>query len=469
MSAHIVPWVNFEEFETVYNYLFADRKTDKETVQKGIDRVQAWISRSGVPFSVEITSTLIQVVINDDRHDCNLTHKELRLMYAMALTRFVNGLVDAAQTGKFAKSIHHLARDINLPAFFVDLRHASTHDNLPNLTLLREGALQAIDWLHERYWLLNLKQNDTSKPISTINTVKSKLNEYKEHRLEYLNSDENNNKAYGGYMDAIEHIIKISNHAVVREEIIPMLLSGLLPVSKKRQTVSDNLRMAGDLTALWSPLLQGLDIGFPDFGKELIIQLLDKLTSASEPQNKDLPEVSPGYTQTMEDATNNTDYLWIITYWLKHLIHQSYDRGQKRTCMRIDINDILDPCLRNFNVYTYYILQTLKDVDPDIKEIVDHLDSYIFYSFSPTSDTPKENVNPKSEAECANEITTLNERLYETKAIVDPKVTMTAAAEEGDHVWTLSCDWNPCPIGTLPGGVIPCLDISALQSTVEYQ
>lgn len=39
LQTRIVPWINYEEFETVYKWLFADRKTQLDLVKLGIDRV----------------------------------------------------------------------------------------------------------------------------------------------------------------------------------------------------------------------------------------------------------------------------------------------------------------------------------------------------------------------------------------------------------------------------------------------
>lgn len=33
---------------------------------------------------------------------------------------------------------------------------------------------------------------------------------------------------------------------------------------------------------------------------------------------------------------------------------------------------------------------------------------------------------------------------------------------EFDFAWKLYDDWKPCPIGTLPNGKVPCLDINML-------
>lgn len=39
IQTRIVPWADYQEFETVYQWLFSDRKIQLETTRKGIDRV----------------------------------------------------------------------------------------------------------------------------------------------------------------------------------------------------------------------------------------------------------------------------------------------------------------------------------------------------------------------------------------------------------------------------------------------
>jgi len=64
------------------------------------------------------------------------------MLYSMAIVRFVNGLVDSKQMGAYAQSIRKLAYAIDLPAFFVDLRHEATHSMLPSISYLRTSAIQ---------------------------------------------------------------------------------------------------------------------------------------------------------------------------------------------------------------------------------------------------------------------------------------------------------------------------------------
>jgi hypothetical protein len=66
--------------------------------------------------------------------------------------RFVTGLLDSHQTAKRKISMYALARTLDLPATFVELRHQATHEELPSLQRLRSAARKALAWIWERYW-----------------------------------------------------------------------------------------------------------------------------------------------------------------------------------------------------------------------------------------------------------------------------------------------------------------------------
>jgi hypothetical protein len=70
----------------------------------------------------------------------------------MIMVRFVNGLIDPAQTKVHAMSVNALARRMQLPRIFVDLRHAATHSALPSLPMLEIAAKHALAWLQQHYW-----------------------------------------------------------------------------------------------------------------------------------------------------------------------------------------------------------------------------------------------------------------------------------------------------------------------------
>ncbi|OBZ86495.1 Protein LAS1, partial [Choanephora cucurbitarum] len=281
-QTRIVPWVNYQEFETVYQWLFADRKTQVDQVRRGIDRVQTWTNRGEIPSSVETTAALIEIIIHDEQSS-HLSHKELRLTYAMALVRFVNGLVDREQKGKFAKSIQVLARSIGLPSWFVDLRHASTHEHLPSLMVLRDGAMQAVAWLHDHYWVRNLKKADQQNH----DEIKSKLNQYKECRKSFMKEKYSAKSSDpDAYVACIQQLIEMIGYQEeqLQQDVIPLLLNvgGLVPTGKKKRASAEEMQISKGLIELWTPLIQGLDVGFPDFGRQLVKAMIKRLNINEE-------------------------------------------------------------------------------------------------------------------------------------------------------------------------------------------
>ena len=66
--------------------------------------------------------------------------------------RFVTGLLDSHQTSKRKISMYALAKTLELPATYVELRHQATHEELPSLQKLRGAARKALEWIWERYW-----------------------------------------------------------------------------------------------------------------------------------------------------------------------------------------------------------------------------------------------------------------------------------------------------------------------------
>ena len=48
--------------------------------------------------------------------------------------------------------MYSVAKTIGLPATFVELRHQSTHEQLPSLAKLRSAARKALSWIWGYYW-----------------------------------------------------------------------------------------------------------------------------------------------------------------------------------------------------------------------------------------------------------------------------------------------------------------------------
>ena len=134
----VLPWLDWDAWLAVKHGLFS---SDPPSQVAALEAVALWRLRGKVPHSVESTAQLVQIAFVDvtpaprGGGGTGRSESELRLQYALAVVRAVNGLVDSSQQGYFAESIHGLAAAIGLPAWFVELRHDATHNQLPSLSV----------------------------------------------------------------------------------------------------------------------------------------------------------------------------------------------------------------------------------------------------------------------------------------------------------------------------------------------
>lgn len=152
-----VPWANWSEWRYVRSLLYSD---DVSLQWEGIQIVKSWKGRaSNVPVAVESTATFTEFQIKMNEA-CSMPPNsgmesrisELHFASALAIIRMVNGMIDVEQKGLYSRSVNMVAEDINLPRYFVDLRHRCTHSELPSFERIREAVSNARLWLLEAYW-----------------------------------------------------------------------------------------------------------------------------------------------------------------------------------------------------------------------------------------------------------------------------------------------------------------------------
>lgn len=151
--SRITAWSTWTEWQEVYKQLASP---DPAARLRGVSRVQTWRTRAKLPVAVDITASFVEVMLNDPEMTPSTqaprSEHELQLLYAMCVVRLVNGIVDTAQRGASAGSIHQLSQELDWPTWFVQLRHDATHKYLPSLPLLRLAAKEAAWLLFERFW-----------------------------------------------------------------------------------------------------------------------------------------------------------------------------------------------------------------------------------------------------------------------------------------------------------------------------
>ncbi|KAI8886640.1 Las1-domain-containing protein [Backusella circina FSU 941] len=474
LQPRIVPWINYVEYEQVYQLLFSDRKAFPEKVHLALDRIQAWINRGGVPSSVELTSVLIQIILRDEQGP-SLTQKELRLMYSAAMIRLVNGLVDPVQGGKFVKSVHVIARNLGLPPWFVDIRHSATHLKLPSLTALRSAAKQAVGWLHDHYWILNLKGPQPERGVDNNNesvnsmddglNVNGRLNVYKEARKTFIKS--NMSTSQKPYVNAIASLVKVMSEEHVSQVVAALLgIGGLVPAGKKKRASAENMRISDDLIQLWTPLIQGLSVGFPRFGIELITGILDKLTIYNDFKldQRLINPYSIFENQSPEDdATKAPSYLLTLACWLKYFVQEA----DNQILENVTLDDILEGCLRRPNYYTRIVLHSISNTDEELatslKPFIRYIDQMLMKSLNEKRDTQP--LSKLDEDILEKELNDLKDQFVNIKSEYfgqQQEQQEDAMDVDSSDTWKLYQDWKRCPIGTLPDGQMPCLDMDVL-------
>ncbi|GAA5834526.1 hypothetical protein JCM11251_007032 [Rhodosporidiobolus azoricus] len=286
-------WHSPPELDLVFSRLF---HSDGEVAQQldGLSRVKIWIARGNCPHAVESTANLLELILADSAgagtssgNETGPSAGELRLSYSMAMIRFVNSLVDPLQTTYYARSIASLAAQIDLPLWFVELRHQATHEELPSLGVLRDAARQALDWLYTHYWYPLLhpspSSSSTTNPSLTLpplplSTLRPSLHSYKSLLKSSLRDASLAPRLKNDLVKVYKEVERwVADNALggkggagrereARERamrgVVELLVDeagGLVPLAKKKRPTPRSPSLPPDLLHLWTPLLTRLD------------------------------------------------------------------------------------------------------------------------------------------------------------------------------------------------------------------
>ncbi|KAK4051603.1 rRNA-processing protein las1 [Microbotryomycetes sp. JL201] len=194
MLPRIVPWTTFDEFRHVFELIY-NSDGDSDSQRQGCQlhrranelasfasQIEVWMLRGNCPHAAESTAAFLELVLRDSGNvgaSVRPTELEQRLGYSMALIRFVNSLIDPLQTTYYARSMATLATQIGLPLWFVELRHAATHEHLPSLVVLQDAAKQALDWLYTNYWVKTISGSGATQPLLPLDDLRALLAAYK--------------------------------------------------------------------------------------------------------------------------------------------------------------------------------------------------------------------------------------------------------------------------------------------------
>ncbi|KAF5581961.1 hydroxyacylglutathione hydrolase [Fusarium pseudoanthophilum] len=170
----------------IQNQRILDDQETQKRQHNAVARVSMWMQRGNCPHMVESTALLMAAMLSDKEaaagENAASSAYAIRAAYSAAFSRFVTGLLDGHQDKQRKQSMYSIAKTIGLPATFVELRHQSTHEQLPSLAKLRTAAKKALLWIWEYYW----KQLGEDNSDACRKTVLRYLSEGDESKLAAL-------------------------------------------------------------------------------------------------------------------------------------------------------------------------------------------------------------------------------------------------------------------------------------------
>ncbi|KAF8438233.1 Las1-like-domain-containing protein [Terfezia claveryi] len=271
--------------------------------------------------------------------------------------------------------MHTLARNLNLPSSFVEIRHAATHENLPSLAVLRTAASRALGWLWSNYWVwVGATPIDEVNPEVDVNLSRARLllKQWRKLRRENPTREIKEGENVPESREALAIIrdcVGMCGTTEGLDGVVDAFLEekALIPSGKKK---SSSLMKGAFL--LWLPLLEPLDASAPSFAEQLIGSMLEILKTI--PMDYALDELKSGSTvpflasspPVLEDRGFNK----ALVAWIKQFTGASTACKFGRTTSpetgdaTLDVDSLAKQCIFKPNEWTLDILAHILKCHP---------------------------------------------------------------------------------------------------------
>ncbi|KAI8897571.1 Las1-like-domain-containing protein [Globomyces pollinis-pini] len=421
MQPRLVPWFSFEEWEKTFEQLYS---FDVNEQQLGINRVQSWAMRGKLPQAIAVTAQLVsagQRVSNGIHNSQEESH-----ILAMALIRFVNGIVDAAQKGAVAASVVSVAESLGLPTWIIELRHDVTHGKFPSLPYLMKGRNEALEWLRYNYWII---QATAAKELDV--KIYSLLETYQIIMKQLMDSGESPVESHD-LQETLTNITVSLTMSDYPDVLIPkLLLDGNLVSSTKKNRVAFGKLLDDYNLNLWEPLITCCESTWPGFGKVLFESIIE-------------------YNHRCDAGKSGQSFQSTLNAWAKYLLSRFLI---KATDFEVDETVLL--CLEVQNKYTLDLALHIKSqatLSKSVQALLLFAAKSISISNRKLDHTIESSDIEITVEELQDELSKLRDRI----SIIHPKHTEPIDDDMDIDVnkstgWARVTDWVSCPIGSLPG------------------
>lgn len=425
-----------------------------ENPRQAICEVLAYQTRGPLPHSVESTALLMSAKLMDD--DLIFSGKPgqgasyaVRQSYCMAIVRFVNGLIDPFQRSTHAISMHLLAKQLQLPPFFVEARHSATHEALPSLELLRSINSRALFWLRDHYWSAN-QVDDSTNTYSEADKdeIKSLFREWRSLRRddplkELKRGDQSpENIACWKIIRNLSTKIQSNEHLVMD---VMLQMNVLVPKSKSSKDDPKKMQRLAD--KLFGPLLK--QINTDGFLTRLACYGIDAMTFLSLEKDISFSSAASEKNTTKYWPTNFSE-VW--AEWVQAFLLSKPKKNERP--LIDDPMKIINSCIDYPGIYTCQIVETWVSHSghreaSDIR--ISQLLSGMKLQLQKEPSKPSED-NKRSISAIAEEVDQFRKRLRTLQGGVEsmeetPEPTVSEINK--DATWRTVENWHPRPLGVL--------------------
>ncbi|ANB12307.1 Las1p [Sugiyamaella lignohabitans] len=341
---------------------------------RALAKVKAYQTRAAsLPHSIESTSLITAAILNDtpDR-DSDAS----RMAYSMAIIRFVNGLLDPSQQSQYAIPLHLLAKTLDLPSAFVELRHVATHESLPSLEALRSMASRALDWLWHHYWSRN-SYDDSQKQLESSGDLDNKRENIKELLREWRRirrSDPGKLMRVGdGSPEGVKFwkLVKKIQTSIEQDE--ELFVEVLLNKNVLVPSGSDGIKKLSSSIKLFGPLFDYLKTGATEgFAQRLALHSINLLNN----QKTSMDWSPTGSKDELSEKPQQPEphFFTALTEWSKYLIVPSRKKQTINSILLTDVDEVLRELLLLPRQWNVDILESYLDKTRNIKITESSLD-----------------------------------------------------------------------------------------------
>lgn len=482
-----VPWLNWEEWDSVRESLFS---SSPHRFAFALQRVETWRSRGSIPGPVDVTCSLLEIQLKDgfierEEQPADALYSEhlLQMLYTMGILRLVNCVIEKTRK-RDEVSIAVAARAIGIPRKLIDLRHEGSHRELPSLLVLRDASYEALEWLKSFYWepqkaQIPLKRDGTASIRREVKTKLRKLSvcfQLKQNP-QYDSPLVKEKCSYKKIRKIVSSIVEL--YPSFSAEISSVLLEVLLKALDSSKSADLQNQSGQDIRVfldVWKPVV----LEFSNREPELLLTLLKSVLDMIQNNERRRYETDVSLTDKSAEEVSQAGQLPFLFAWLVGLLTVS-KHFERNSSLEVKppstfLMELIRQCLL-LGALGHELVQKSSFVLGDIvggrvlKEKLKKL-SLVDPSKQSTSSTLVTTTSTTLREQEKN-LESAGKRLESVKLQLSKKKG-SDETEKVNKRWRKAKTWSPCPIGMLPriigsSGRLPLLDPQNTHNMISKQ